>query len=51
MEVFKSRPQKTDELKDAIRHKNHTIPKVMMRQALQNFRVRLEECIAHESKH
>jgi hypothetical protein len=23
----------------------------MMRQALQNFRVRLEECIAHESKH
>jgi hypothetical protein len=50
-EVFKCRPQTTDELKDAIRHKITAIPEVMTRRALQNCRVRLQECIARDGKH
>jgi hypothetical protein len=41
------RPQTTDELKDAIRRDIA----VTTRQALQNFRVRLQECIAREGRH
>jgi hypothetical protein len=51
MDVFKYRPQTTDELKDPIRHKITAIPEVMTRQVLQNFRVRLQECIVREGKH
>jgi hypothetical protein len=51
VEVFKRRPQTTDELKDAIRHEIAAIPEVMTRRALQNFRMRLQECIAREGRH
>jgi hypothetical protein len=44
-EVFKCRPQTTDELTDAICHKITAIPEVMTRRAPQNFRVRLQECM------
>jgi hypothetical protein len=50
-EVFKRRLQTTDELKDAIRLDIAAIPEVMTRRALQNFRVRLQECIAREGRH
>jgi hypothetical protein len=48
---LKRRLQTNDKLKDAIRHKITAITEVMTRRALQNFRVRLQECIAHESRH
>jgi hypothetical protein len=51
VEVFNHRPQTTDELKDAICHEIAAIPEVMTRRALQNFRVRLQECIAREGRH
>jgi hypothetical protein len=50
-EVFKHRPQTTDELKDAICHEIAAIPEVMTRRALQNLRVRFQECIAHKGRH
>jgi hypothetical protein len=50
-EVFKCRAWKTDELKDAVRHEITAVPEVMTSLALQNFRVRLQECTAREGKH
>jgi hypothetical protein len=50
-EVFKRRLQTTDEMKDAIHLDIAAIPEVMTRRALQNFRVGLQECIAHEGMH
>ena len=41
----------TDELKDSIHNEIVTIPEAMTRRALQNFRVRLRECIVRDSKH
>jgi hypothetical protein len=45
------RPQTTDKMKDAVLHKITAIAEVMTIRALQNFRVRLPECITHEGKH
>jgi hypothetical protein len=50
-EVFKHRPRTIEELKDAIRSEITAIPEALTRRALQNFRVRLQECITREGKH
>lgn len=49
--VFKHRPHTVEELKDRIREELAAIPIEMCRRAVQNFRTRLQECIAADGHH
>ena len=49
--VFKHRPHTLEELKDRIREEITAIPIEMCRRAVENFRIRLQECIAADGRH
>jgi len=50
-EVYKHRPQTLKALKDAIREEVAAIPQEMTNIVLENFRERLQQCIANNGCH
>ena len=50
-EVYKLRPTTIDELKAAIRQKVNEIPRKMTQRVIENFRNRLNQCIAVQGRH
>jgi len=50
-EVYKLRPTTIDKLKVAIRQKVNEIPQEMTQRVMENFRNRLDQCIAVQGRH
>ena len=49
--VFKHRPRSLEDLKERIRQEIDVIPPEITRRVMKNFRERLQQCVANDSRH